>query len=90
MEEPLGLGWEGRQASAGSPGLQAPRAEVSGLLAAARSQLCGNGGLGCPHKDVPEGGRGGQLLREAEAIPGCLLPGWELALGPLLRVHPIP
>lgn len=40
---------------------------------------------------VPEGrGEGGQLLHEAEAIPGCLLPSWELALGPLLRVHIIP
>lgn len=41
----------GRPASTGSSGSQAPRAEVSRLLAAALHQSCGNAVPGHPHRD---------------------------------------
>lgn len=37
-----------------------------------------------------EGASEGAVLSEAGAIPGRLLPGWELAPAPFLRVHNIP
>lgn len=82
----------GRQAYAGGPGLQAPRAEVSGLLAAALSQLCGNGGLGCPTKIflwlVPRRGVGGGELfvrwRPSQGI-SCQAGSWHW--GPSLGTY---
>lgn len=81
MEEPLSLGWEGRRlrlAGSKGRGRQAVGSCTESVVWERRPRLS-------PQRFSCGwflGGWEGGVVREVEAIPGRLLPGWELALGP--------